>query len=215
MSLCLIPFKRGNGIGIGSEVRFGKAPAEGNHGVAVGGEPARPSYDDSVARCRCIRERHVRKSSTSFGHGGAFKDGVLSVLAFERSRPVDILDGGTEEVALTGESDAAALVHPCRARSGRRRAQPQGAATATRNGKTTCRCAFGAGGRVAGQGVTGGVHQLQQCRRSSSSTSASPSSSIASRSASIAPASVSSHSALTAASSRGRPGRGAPMTAAR
>lgn len=34
-------------------------------------------------------------------------------------------------------------------------------------------------------------------------------------SASIAPASVSSHSAVTAASSRRRPGRGAPMTAAR
>ena len=107
---------------------------------------------------------------------------------------------------MTG-ARAAALAHPCRARSGSRRAQPQGAAIATRNGKTTGRCVFGAGERVAGRGVTGGVRQLQQCRRSSSSTSASPSSSIASRSASIAPASVSSHSALTAASSRGRPGR--------
>lgn len=68
---------------------------------------------------------------------------------------------------------------------------------------------------LRGGGVTGGARQLQQCRRSSSSTSASPSSSIASRSASIASVRASSHSALTAASSRGRPGRGAPTTAAR
>lgn len=129
-----MPFKRG--IGIGGEVRFGKASAKGNHGVAIGA--SQPALGTTI---------RVRVA-----------DALMSAMSEKHPQVSDML---------------------------------------------------------APSRVTEGVHQLQQSRRSSSSTSASPSSSIANRSVSIAPASVSSHSALTAASSRGRPGRGAPMMAAR
>lgn len=55
-----MPFKRG--VGIGGEVRFGKASAEGNHGVAVGA--SQPALGTTIR----LRAADAFVSATSENH---------------------------------------------------------------------------------------------------------------------------------------------------